>query len=40
MDKLQYQALKKSTEAVQGSSMEKVNKIVGVEEVDIIISAS
>ena len=40
MERLQYQTLKKSTEAVQGSSMEKVNRIVGVEEVDTIMRAS
>ena len=40
MERLQYQALKKSTGAVQGSSMEKVNRIAGVEEVDTIMRAS
>ena len=40
MERLQYQALKKSMGAVQGSSMEKVNKIPGVEEVDTIMRAS
>ena len=40
MERLQYQALKKSTGAVQGSSMEKVNRIGGVEEVDTIMRAS
>ena len=40
MERLQYQALKKSTGAVQGSSIEKVNRIAGVEEVDTIMRAS
>ena len=40
MERLQYQALKKSMGAVQGSSIEKINKIAGVEEVDTIIRAS
>src|SRR5258706_13075130 len=40
MERLQYQALKKSTGAVQGGSMEKVNKIAGVEEVDTIMRAN
>ena len=40
IERLQYQALKKSMGAVQGSSIEKINKIAGVEEVDTIIRAS
>ena len=40
MERLQYQALKKATGAVQGSSMEKVDKIAGVEDVDTIMKAA
>ena len=40
MEKLQYQVLKKATGAVQGSSMEKVNKIAGVEDVETIMRAN
>ena len=40
MERLQYQALKKATGAVQGSSIEKVDKIAGVEDVDIIMKSA
>lgn len=40
MERLQYQALKKVTGAVQGSSMDKVNKIVGVEDIDTIMQVA
>ena len=39
MERLQYQALKKVTGAIQGSKMMKVDMIVGVEDVDTIIRA-
>ena len=33
--RLKYQALRKATGTVQGTSAEKVNKIAGVEDVDV-----
>ena len=40
MERLQYQALKEATGAVQGSSIEKVDMIAGVEDVDTIMRAN
>ena len=40
MLRFQYQALKKATGAVQGSSIEKVDKITGVEDVDTTMKSA